>query len=105
MRKFDSYRDLTGQSREVDCNYHGTNNDLYLEAGVRQEKDDRLTIQLGFSEDELPEHRYDPARQSLDVLVRPYQGIRTMVLVLTDFEVPKDIKELNLYDFGQGLPK
>jgi len=105
MRQFNSYMDLTGQGREIDCRYHGNETYISLEARVFEEKGDNLMVGVSFHESDIPEHNYNLKTQSLDVLYRPYGGIRTMELAFTEFAVPKDIKAINVYDVDQGLPK
>ncbi len=44
MREFDSFMDLTGKDRELQCRYHGSNANLHLEGRILSEIDSGLVV-------------------------------------------------------------
>ncbi|MFH1064686.1 MAG: hypothetical protein V1729_06390 [Candidatus Woesearchaeota archaeon] len=102
MKKFDGFMDLTGKGRTLDCNYHGNQRKM-LEGRILEETDNELVVGVSLWEDMVASNNYDPQRKSLDVWYQPMPGQRAAVFMLTEFNVPKDIKEINVYDLGQKV--
>lgn len=103
MKDFASFMDLTGEGRNLRCQYHGSNN-LHLEARIFSENESLLNVGVSLWKDDIASHKYDPNRNSLDIWYQkpPQDTIRHMGLVIERFDVPKDIKEINVYDKGQN---
>ncbi|MBI5398774.1 hypothetical protein HZB03_04890 [Candidatus Woesearchaeota archaeon] len=102
MRKFSSFMDLTGQDRKLKCMYHGNTN-VNLEARIMRETDAGLVVGVSLWSDDIDAHNYDLARRSLDIWYQQHPGVRIRLLPNTEFDVPKDIKEVNMYDVGQKV--
>ena len=103
MKKFDSFMDLTGKDRELKCSYHGTAKNLHLEGRILSETDSELKVGVSLWKQDISSHQYDHERHSFDLW---YQApapntIRTGILAMQLFDVPKDIQEINVYDVGQ----
>lgn len=103
MKEFDSFMNLTGKDRELQCRYHGTSN-LRLEGRILSESDDGLMVGVSLWNDDIASQNYDHNRNSLDIWYQspPPNTIRHTGLVLARFNVPEDIKEINVYDAGQN---
>ena len=99
MKEFDDFMDLTGEGRTLKCFYHGTH-DPYLEGRIFEEKDSNLVVGVSLWEDDIHAHTYDPVRYSLDIWYKAPDPdeYRIALLVIQEFTVPKDIREINIYD-------
>ena len=87
-----------GNMRQLPCLYHGAHG-LHLEARVFEEKGDDLLIGVGhLFKSDVTESRYDPERHSLDLWYQHYGGARIAIISAVQFTVPKEIKEVNVYD-------
>lgn len=97
MKEFDSFMDLTGKNRKLKCCYHGKHTSLRLEARILFETSQELVVSVSILSDEIHSDNYDPLRKSLDIW---YQKKYKIIAGLPDerFQVPKDIKEINVYD-------
>lgn len=106
MREFAKYTDLSGQDIELGGHYHGVHNP-YLETMLLVQTEDGLRVGVSLWEEEIAASRYHPERRSLDLLYQapPPDQIRILGLSFTPFEVPKDIKEINVFDQEQGFPE
>ena len=98
MKSFDIL-DLTGQRRKLDGHYHGKHA-LHLEGRILAEEDDGLTVGVSLWEKDIVSHQYDIKRASLDIYYQapPKGTIRIAILPMSEFSVPKDIEEINVYD-------
>lgn len=93
--------DLSGKNRKIEGKYHGKHYP-HLEARVFADNLKELTIGISLLEDEVKDHKYDSKRKSLDIWYEPYMGA-VAGLHYERFDVPKDIKEINVYDIGQKV--
>ncbi|MEK6905615.1 MAG: hypothetical protein AABX24_04405, partial [Nanoarchaeota archaeon] len=102
MREFDDFMDLTDQNKILQCRYHGLNKNLHLEGRILSETDSGLSVGVSLCEQDISSHQYDHQRYSLDLWYQapPPNTIRTRLLVMQYFDVPKDIQEINVYDVG-----
>lgn len=98
MELFD-FLDLTNQGKKLRCAYHGKH-EIYLEGRILAEENDALTVGVSLWEEDVASHHYDALRASLDVFYQPppARTIRIALLPMTQFSVPKDICEINVYD-------
>ena len=103
MTRFDSFMDLTGQNKDLQCSYHGAAKNLYLEARIMSETDSEIKVGVSLWKEDISSHRYDHQRHSLDLWYQapPANTMRIALLTMQLFDVPKDIKEINVYDVGQ----
>ncbi len=103
MREFDSFMDLTGQNKDLKCSYHGAEKNLHLEGRILSETDSELRVGVSLWKPDISSRRYDHQRHSLDLWYQapPANQIRIVILPMQQFVVPKDIKEINVYDVGQ----
>lgn len=103
MKKFDDFMDLTGNDQELKCSYHGKAKNLHLEGRILSETDSELKVGVSLRRQDISSHQYDHQRYSLDLWYQapPPGTIRTRILVMQSFDVPKDIQEINVYDVGQ----
>jgi|SRR3989338_8376852 len=102
MREFESFTDFTGQNRTLKCQYHGVS-PLRLEGIILQEEDTTLKVGVTVWAKNIERHTYDEARRSLDLFYQaPTPGVvRICITPLESYIVPKDIKEINVYDVDQ----
>ncbi|MBI5066442.1 hypothetical protein HZA97_09495 [Candidatus Woesearchaeota archaeon] len=97
-KKF-SVIDLTGKNRELNCLYHGKHN-LHLEGRIMQEKGKNLVVGVSLHENDVAVEEYDAKTKSLNLFYqRPSENtIRTSILHMSNYTVPKGIKQINVYD-------
>ena len=102
-RDFDGFLDSTMRGRQLKCTYHG-NEDLHLEARILSDTASEMVVGVNLFDEDVASWIYDDARASLDIWYRPPAPgtMRIMLLPNAEFGVPKDIREINLYDVGQA---
>ncbi|MBU4501843.1 MAG: hypothetical protein KKA79_04570 [Nanoarchaeota archaeon] len=99
VKKFDSVIDLTGKNRKLDCKYHGSKNP-HLEARILSDLGPDLVVGVSLSDLEIATHKYDKLRKSLDIEYIDFKGA-SAGLPYKNFDVPRNIQEINVYDYKQ----
>lgn len=107
-KQFDSFIDLTGKDRELKCFYHGKHN-LHLEGRIIKESKSELVVSVSLHENDVVAEEYDAKMKSLNLFYqRPSENtIRTSILHMSEYKVPKGIEQINVHDmdptfFGQA---
>ncbi len=98
-KEFDSFIDLTGKDRALKCLYHGKHN-LHLEGRIMKESKSKLVVSVSLHENDVVAEEYDAKTKSLNLFYqRPSDDtIRTSILHMSEYIVPKGIKQINVHD-------
>lgn len=98
----DNFKDFTHTNKSITCTYHGKG-PLHLETAVLSEAGSELVVAVSLFQEDISSWLYDAGRHSLDIWYRPLpEGeMRIAILPFAEFGVPKDIREINIYDIGQ----
>lgn len=100
MKKNNSI-DLTGKNRQLKCSYHGKHSLDFLEGIIYDETNFELIVGVSLTKKEIQSYKYDPVRKSLDVWYQHCGSIAGSCF--EELRLPKDIKEINVYDVGQKI--
>lgn len=102
-RDFEGFLDSTMRGRKLKCTYHGKE-EMHLEARILSDTASEMVVGVNLFDEDVASWIYDDTRASLDIWYRPPAPgtMRIMLLPMSEFGVPKDIKEINLYDLGQA---
>ncbi len=97
-RKFD-FMDLTGKNRTLDCVYKGSTN-VHLEGRILRETEENLVIGVSLWPQDVVLAAYNIKEKSFDVYYRapPADEIRISILKMTEYEVPKSVTSIRVYD-------
>ncbi|MBI5066281.1 hypothetical protein HZA97_08655 [Candidatus Woesearchaeota archaeon] len=98
-KKFDSFMDLTGEGRELTCLYHGRHN-VHLEGRILSEEKNKLFVGVSLHPSDVTYSGYNPDTKSLELAYQPPapNTIRISILQMKGYDVPKDIKSIDVYD-------
>lgn len=97
-------KDLSGNNEVLKCIYHGKQN-LDLDGLLELYSVDnfKFFVTVALAAEEIGSHSYNPASKSLDIFYKcnPIKPGEVRLSIKQGIEIPKDAKEINIYDTGK----
>jgi len=91
-------KDIAKTGKKVSLQYQGKHK-VHLEGSIKKKKWwGKLEIEVSLFEEDIVSSNYDKTTKTLRIGYKHYDGIRIAILPMTPFKVPKDIKQVVIYD-------
>ncbi|MBN2008485.1 TlpA family protein disulfide reductase [candidate division KSB1 bacterium] len=92
--------DLCDCGLQIVLKYHGKYK-TWFEGKIFSRNKNKLKIGISIFDEDIVSSKYNKKNKSLDIIYRYYPGIRIAILSMKKFDVPADIKVVNIYDFEE----